>query len=292
MVDNNRRQADIPEGAILIPQMPGTAPGLICPVGDKVVYAVPGVPYEMREMMRGTILDDLRQRSGEKAVIRSRVLRTWGDSESGLAERLANRIEKLDEFGNPTLAFQASGIEGIKVRITAKASDDMKAQAIIADEEDVLRGILGDVVFGVDEESMELVVLKKLRQQRLTLAVAEGLTGGVLSARLSEIDYDMTTFRGGTVSGELEDCKGSSAKVAEKAAAQVRRKFVADVGIAVASEGNYQEKSGGTVFLGLSMSDAHYSTTTSLPGDRARFRNYAVINVLNFLRKTLNERQT
>ena len=292
MVDNNRRQADIPEGASLIPQMPGTAPGLICPVGEKVVYAVPGVPYEMREMMRGTILDDLRQRSGEKAVIRSRVLRTWGDSESGLAERLANRIQKLDEIGNPTLAFQASGIEGIKVRITAKAADDMKAQAIIADEEDVLRDILGDVVFGVDEESMELVVLKKLRQQRLTLAVAEGLTGGVLSARLSEIDYDMTTFRGGTVSGELEDCKGSSAKVAEKAAAQVRRKFVADVGIAVASEGNYQEKSGGTVFLGLSMSDAHYSTTTSLPGDRARFRNYAVINVLNFLRKTLNERQT
>ena len=292
MVDNNRRQADIPEGASLIPQMPGTAPGLICPVGDKVVYAVPGVPHEMREMMRGTVLDDLRQRSGEKAVIRSRVLRTWGDSESGLAERLANRIEKLDEIGNPTLAFQASGIEGIKVRITAKAADDTKAQAIIADEEDVLRDILGDVVFGVDEESMELVVLKNLRQQRLTLAVAEGLTGGVLSARLSEIDYDMTTFRGGTVSGELEDCKGTGAKIAEEAAARVRRNFGADVGIAVAAERNDQEKSGGTIFLGLSMSDAHYSTTTSLPGDRARFRNYAVINVLNFLRKTLNELQT
>ena len=82
MGDNNRRQADIPEGASLIPQMPGTAPGLICPVGDKVVYAVPGVAFEMREMMRGTVLDDLRQRSGEKAIIRSRVLRTWGESES------------------------------------------------------------------------------------------------------------------------------------------------------------------------------------------------------------------
>ena len=139
---------------------------------------------------------------------------------------------------------------------------------------------------------MEFVVLKKLRQQQLTLAVAEGLTGGVLSARLSEIDYGMTTFRGGTVSGELENCKGSGAQIAEEAAARVRRNFVVDIGLAVTTEQNNQEKSGGTVFLGLSMSDAHYSTKASLPGDRVRFRNYAVINVLNFLRKTLNERQT
>jgi nicotinamide-nucleotide amidase len=69
-----------------IAQMPGTAPGLVCPIGDKVVYAVPGVPSEMREMVAGTILPDLRRRMGQTAVIRSRVLRTWGASESGVAE--------------------------------------------------------------------------------------------------------------------------------------------------------------------------------------------------------------
>ena len=85
MTDNNRRQGDIPAGATVIPKMPGTAPGLCCPVGDKVIYAVPGVPYEMPEMMHGFILPDLQERSGERAVIRSRVLRPWGDSEYGLA---------------------------------------------------------------------------------------------------------------------------------------------------------------------------------------------------------------
>ena len=104
--------------------MPGTAPGLICPIGAKVIYAVPGVPHEMRTMLRGTVLPDLQRRAGVSAVIRSRVLRTWGHTESGLAELLAPRILELDLLGNPTLAFQASGIEGIKVRITAKAADD------------------------------------------------------------------------------------------------------------------------------------------------------------------------
>ena len=110
MTENNLRQADVPEGAWPIPQMPGTAPGLICPVGAKVIYAVPGVPHEMQTMLRGTVLPDLQRRAGVSAVIRSRVLRTWGHTESGLAELLAPRMLELDVLGNPTLAFQASGI--------------------------------------------------------------------------------------------------------------------------------------------------------------------------------------
>ena len=90
-----------------IEQMPGTAPGLTCPLGDKVIYAVPGVPHEMRDMVSGSILPDLQRRMGVTAVIRSRVLRSWGESESGLAEMLHDRIEALEEAGNPTLAFQA-----------------------------------------------------------------------------------------------------------------------------------------------------------------------------------------
>ena len=99
MPENNLRQADVPEGATVMPQMPGTAPGLVCPVGDKVIYAVPGVPHEMREMVAGTVLPDLQRRAGLTAVIKSRVLRTWGQSESGLAEMLGHRIRELDAIG-------------------------------------------------------------------------------------------------------------------------------------------------------------------------------------------------
>ena len=96
MPDNNLRQADVPVGATVIPQRTGTAPGLICPVGDRVVYAVPGVPYEMQEMLERAVLPDLSARSGQTQVIASRVLRTWGESESRVAELLADRIRHLD----------------------------------------------------------------------------------------------------------------------------------------------------------------------------------------------------
>ena len=92
MAANNARQADVPRGASVIPQVMGTAPGLVCPVGNKVIYAVPGVPYEMAEMFERAILPDLRARmaeAGEEGVIASRVLRTWGSTESGLAEVIA-----------------------------------------------------------------------------------------------------------------------------------------------------------------------------------------------------------
>jgi len=112
MPENNRRQALVPVGAEIIEQTRGTAPGLVCPVGSKVIYAVPGVPHEMRDMLERAVLPDLRLRSGEVSTIRSRTLRTWGQSESGLNEQLADYIAELDERGNPTLAFLASGMEG------------------------------------------------------------------------------------------------------------------------------------------------------------------------------------
>src|ERR671910_378546 len=100
MPANNMRQALVPQGATAIadPQ-PGTAPGLICPVGDKVIYAVPGVPYELHEIVGRAVLPDLARRAGSVSVIRSRTLRTWGESESGLAERLADRMAELDGAG-------------------------------------------------------------------------------------------------------------------------------------------------------------------------------------------------
>ncbi len=299
MSDNNLRQAEVPEGATVIAQMPGTAPGLVCPVNDKVVYAVPGVPHEMREMLTGTVILDLQKRAGLAAVISSRVLRTWGHTESGLAEMLADRIDELDALGNPTLAFQASGIEGIKVRITAKAGSAEEAEAILADEETRLRAILGDVIFGVDDQTMESVVIDMLRDRGLSLGIAESLTGGLMGARFTVVPGASDVFRGSIVS-YANDVKFSllgvpegpvvTTQAAQTMAEGARRVFGADVGLATTGVAGPAEQEGqpvGTVFLGLAMGDASEAQQVKLPGDRHRIRQYAVISAVNLLRKRL-----
>jgi len=299
MAENNLRQADVPEGASTIPQMPGTAPGLICPVGEKVIYAVPGVPHEMRTMVGETVIPDLQRRAGVTAVIRSRVLRTWGHTESGLAEMLAGRIEELDALGNPTLAFQASGIEGLKVRITAKAADEDAAAEILAAEETRVRALIGDVVFGTDDETMESVVLDMLRARGLTLAVAESVTGGYVAQRLTAVPGASDVLRGAVVSYASDvkfDLLGVaqgpvvSGEAAEAMAAGARALLKADVGLATTGVAGPAEQEGhkpGTVFFGLAMDGRVESHRVRLPGDRDRVRQYAVISLLNMLRRAL-----
>src|SRR3546814_7689870 len=150
MPGSNLRQADVPEGATVIEQRTGTAPGLICPVGDdgkQVVYAVPGVPYEMREMLERAVLPDLAERAGVRQTIVSRTIRTWGESESRLAELLAPRLDALDALGNPTIAFLASGIEGLKVRITARADSEAAAGELPHAAGAEIRALLAEPVF-------------------------------------------------------------------------------------------------------------------------------------------------
>jgi nicotinamide-nucleotide amidase len=281
---NNLRQADIPIGAAPIAQMPGTAPGLVCPVGEKVIYAVPGVPREMREMMLGTVIPDLRRRSGQSSVILSRTLRTWGLSESGLDEMLTERMAELDRIGNPTIAFNASGIEGIKVRVTAKCDDSETATRILDGEEAKLREIIGPAVFGIDDQSMELVVLNLLRQHGLTIAAAESFSGGILSSRMTAIDTEMTTFLGATIGpgggGTAE------AAVAEQAAA-VRRAFGAGAGIAAVAPDPAEGQPPGTVFLGLAIGDQVEAEKIILLGGRPQQREYTVINLLDLVRRRL-----
>lgn len=291
MAENNKRQADIPVGASIIAQMPGTAPGLVAPVGNKVIYATPGVPREMHEMMLGTILPDLQRRSGLASVIRSRVIRTWGNSESGLAEVLADRITELDAIGNPTLAFQASGIEGIKVRITAKTGDEATARKILDEEEARIRALLGDIIFGLDEESMETVVLKRLRARGMTLAAAEAITGGVLAERMSTLDPAMAVFRGAMISARFDDTAAygkSGADRAGKSARFAREEFGTDIGIAVNLAQDGEGERPNTAFLHISTKDHEYGMATTLPGDRYRLRTFGVIELLNYLRKTLD----
>jgi nicotinamide-nucleotide amidase len=299
MPDNNLRQADVPVGASLIAQMPGTAPGLVCPIGDKVVYAVPGVPWEMKEMVAGTIVPDLCRRMGQTAVIRSRVVRTWGQSESGLAEMLHDRITELDEIGNPTLAFLASGIEGLKVRITAKAPTEEEADRILADEVEVLTPILGGLVFSTRDWSMEAEVLDLLRSQGRTLATAESVTGGLVAARLTDVPGASDVFRGSVVSYASEvkyDVLGvdPGPVISEEAAIAMAegacRVLGADCAISatgVAGPADQEGQKVGTVWLGISIDGETEAHLVRLPGDRQRIRDFACISALSLLRLRL-----
>jgi len=308
MSDNNARQADVPQGATVIPQVGGTAPGLLCPVGNKVVYAVPGVPHEMAEMFDRAILPDLRARmaaAGEEGVIASRVVRTWGASESGLAESLQDRIDVLDAGSDVTLAFLASGIEGIKVRITARARTVDDVTALLDKEEVELRRAiderLGDIVFGVDDESMEVAVAARLIAHGLTFGVAESLTGGLIASRLVNVPGASTWFRGGVVAYDSKvkfDVLGVPAGpvVTEPAAAAMAegaaRVTGADVGLGITGVAGPDEQEGvapGTIFVGLSLPGAPTQTRQlRVPGDRERVRQYGAISALDLLRRALD----
>ncbi|MFM7094934.1 MAG: nicotinamide-nucleotide amidohydrolase family protein, partial [Actinomycetota bacterium] len=302
MAANNLRQALVPRGATVIPQKRGTAPGLICPVGNKVIYAVPGVPHEMHEMMLRAILPDLVRRSGRTSVIRSRVLRTWGESESGLNERLDAVIAELDEPGDdkPTLAFLASGWEGIKVRLTAGAATAADADAILDAWEARVRAIVDDIVFGVDDDTMESVVLALLASRGETIAVAESVTGGLVTGRLTAVPGASRVLRGGVVSYASEvkfDVLGVTPGpvVTERAAIEmargVRARLGASVGLSLTGVAGPEEQDGvavGTLFVGLVTADgAEHVTTYRLPATRDQMRQMSVISALNFLRLQL-----
>lgn len=301
MPENNLRQADVPKGGDVIPNPIGTAPGLRCevdhPDGTKVVYAVPGVPYEMTEMVSGYVLPDLLARSGERAVIVSRSLKTWGASESGLAEMIAARV---DQQTNPTIAFLARGIEGIYVRMTAKAATEEEARALLDAEDRELRAVLGELVFGMDDETMESAVLRLCEARGWTLGVAESLTGGFVGGRIANVPGASRTFRGSIASYATEvkrDLLGVTAErvVTEEAAKQMaeaaRRVLHADVGLSVTGIAGPDEMEGqpvGTVWYAIAIPGHETEAVHArLPFDRERIRQFSTISALNLLRMRL-----
>jgi nicotinamide-nucleotide amidase len=302
MAANNARQALVPVGASVIEQQPGTAPGLVCPIGDKVLYAVPGVPREMKVMLHEAIIPDLQSRMGERAVIRSRVLRTWGLAESTLAETVAPRLDALHEAGNPTLAFLASGIEGIKVRITAKAPTDAEADRMLDAEEAELRAILGDIVFGVDTDTIERAVGHHLEVLGWTLAVAESMTGGLVSSRIVDVPGASSWFRGAVVSYDSQvkfDVLGVpegpviSQECAIAMADGVKRVVGSDVGLSVTGVAGPTEQEGqpvGTVWFGVALPDRPTEAVqVRLPGQRDQIRQFATISLMDLVRRRLLE---
>lgn len=303
MPENNLRQAMVPVGATVIPQTRGTAPGLVCPVvvdgADKVVFAVPGVPHEMKDMFERGIVPELRRRSGERFVIASRVLRTWGESESGLNERLDDVIAELEQVGNPTLAFLASGWEGLKVRLTAKASTSDDASTLLDVWESTIRSHLGELVFGVDDDTMESVVLDLLRARGWSLGLAESVTGGLVGARLTGVPGSSDVFRGAIVSYATEvkqQVLGVSPGpvVSEEAAHEMaigaRRVLGADVALAVTGVAGPAEQDGmppGTLCVGVVWPGGSTTQTLRLPGLREQMRQFSVISSLDLLRRHL-----
>ena len=303
MADNNLRQAMVPRGATIIPQTRGTAPGLICPIGpsgDKVVYAVPGVPHEMYDMMERAVLPDLRRRGGDMSVIASKVVRTWGESESGLNERLAPLIERLEAEGNPTLAFLASGWEGIKVRLTAQGADLAQAQAIIDRWLPEVHRHVGEFVFGYDTDTMESVVLDLLDTRGWSLGLAESVTGGLVAGRITAVPGASRTFKGSIVSYASEvkfDVLSVphgpvvSADAAVAMADGARRVLGADVGLAltgVAGPTEQDDQPVGTLWVGLALpNQATTATLLRMPGTRDQMRQMSVISALDLLRRRI-----
>ncbi len=300
MPSNNMRQALVPVGAHVIPQTRGTAPGLICPVGDKVVYAVPGVPHEMYDMMERVILSDLRRRSGDTSVIASRVIRTWGESESGLNERLQGVIDELETVGNPTLAFLASGWEGLKVRLTAKGSTESEARELLVTWERRVSEHVGEFVFGFDDDNMEAVVVRSLADRGLTLGLAESVTGGLVSGRLTAVPGASQVLRGSIVSYASDvkfDVLGvpRGPVVSESAAIAMaegaRRVLGSDIGLALTGVAGPTEQDGqpvGTLWVGIARSGAESTAAMfRLPGQREQMRQMAVISALDLLRRSL-----
>jgi nicotinamide-nucleotide amidase len=258
-------------------------------------------------MFERAILPDLLARlagEGETGVIASRVLRTWGTSESALAEALDGRLKDL-EGTTSTIAFLASGIEGLKVRLTVRAPTGEAAQSALEEEEARIRAILaervGDIVFGTDDETMERAVARRLLDRSLTLAVAESITGGLVASRLVNVEGASRWFRGGVVSYAADvkrlllgvpEGPVVTSVAAESMAEGVRATLHSDVGLALSGVAGPDPDEGvevGTVFVGLVIGDgAPRSVRLRLPGDRQRIRDYATISALDVLRRALD----
>jgi nicotinamide-nucleotide amidase len=251
-------------------------------------------------MFERAILPDLLSRSGEATVIASRTIRTWGESESGLNERLEGVIEQLETLGNPTLAFLASGWEGIKVRLTAKSDTSQHAIALLDEWEQVVRNNVGRIVFGLDTDTMESVVLDLLAKRGLTLGLAESVTGGLVSGRLTNVPGSSAVLRGSIVSYASAvkfDVLGvpEGPVVTERAAIAMavgaKRVLGADVALALTGVAGPDATEGhkpGYLCIGLVLDDdSTYSTAVDLPGARDQMRQLSVISSLDFLRKRL-----
>lgn len=302
MPESNLRQADVPEGVRYIEPSRGTAPGLVADLPSGVrVYAVPGVPAEMVEMMEGTVLPELEAR--ETAVVRSRVLRCAGIGESALAERVD---DLFTGSVNPSIAFLASSGE-VKVRITAKAATIEEADALIEPVIREVRRRIGDDVFTSEDESLEEAVVRLLSASGKTLACAESITGGGVGARITSVPGSSEVFLGSAVvyalsaktgilgvSQETLDGLGPvSEECAREMAAGARKAFGSALGLSLTGAAGPEPHGGappGEIWVALDGDDVTHARGFRVPGERDRVRRWAEQAALDLVRRYLEGR--
>ena len=302
MPASNLRQADVPAGARPIVPERGTAPGLAVELADGTrMYVVPGVPAEMREMMEGTILPELRDRTG--ATIVSRVVRSTGVGESRVAEVLRDLFEGS---ANPTVAYLASSGE-VKVRVTAKAATRQAAEERIAPVVDEIVGRLGDVVFSAANEPLEAAVMRLLVASNRTLSCAESLTGGGVAERLTVAPGASDGFAGSAVvytpeakrailGVRRETIEGPgvvSEACAREMALGARRAFATDVAVSLTGAAGPEPHDGappGTVWIALDADGVQHAHGFRSPGSRDQVRRWAEQAALDLVRRYLEGR--
>ena len=298
-----RRQALLPLGAEVLWNPTGTAPGMIwTPVPGFTVLTFPGVPSEMKAMWKATAAPWFRSSGLSKGVFVSRLLHFWGIGESTLAEQVADLLER----DNPTVAPYAGRGE-VKLRITACADEPAQAWLLVDQTEQELRQRTGNLCFGVDQDSLASVVLKRLGQASQTLSVAESCTGGGLGAQLTEVPGASSVMLGGVISYAnaikrdllavpeqlLEQHGAVSAPVAEAMALGVRRLTGSDWALSITGiagpDGGTLEKPVGLVFVAVAGPDGCSSQRLRLGNTRGRewIRTVSVGEVLNQLRLQL-----
>ena len=302
MPESNLRQADVPEGARFLTPSRGTAPGLVADLPDGTrVYAVPGVPEEMVEMMEGTILPDLAE-TGD-GVVRSRVLRCAGIGESALAERVDDLFSGST---NPSIAFLASSGE-VKVRVTAKAATAQEAELLIEPVAAEVRRRIGDDVFTSEDESLEEAVVRLLTGAGSTLACAESITGGGVGARITSVPGASEVFIGSAVvyrndakravlgvSAETLEGPGPVSEVcAREMASGARRVFGADLGLSLTGAAGPDSHGGappGVIWIALDGDTVGHARGFQVPGERDRVRRWAEQAALDLVRRHLEGR--
>lgn len=299
--ESNLRQAYRPEGSHIVVNPKGSAPGFRMKIGGCWVFALPGVPVEMLDMVDDLVLPFLREEAGGGRVVVSRVLRSWGLSEAKVGEDLQDLFDMSE---NPTIAFLASSGE-IKIRITALADSDSEARALIAPVEKEVRERLGSKIFGADDETIERVIRRELEERGWTIGTAESATGGLVGRRLTSLPGASETFRGSVVA-YASDLKSSilgvpgatldehgvvSESTATAMAIGARSVLGVDVAVAVTGSAGPEplEQPIGTMIVAVATPVSSTVRTLHLPGDRERVRAYTATAALHLVLRTILE---
>ncbi|MEM7727236.1 MAG: competence/damage-inducible protein A [Cyanobacteria bacterium P01_A01_bin.45] len=304
MTPSNRKQALIPEGAQILPNPTGTAPGIIWePREGLTIFTFPGVPSEMHRMWSETAVPFLKSQGWGREIIHSHTLRFWGIPESALAEKVASYFNLV----NPTVAPYASKGE-VKLRVSAKASSEAEAEKLIAPVANQLQEIAGLDYFGADNDTLASVVGELLRSKQQTLGVAESCTGGGLGQMLTEVSGSSDYFWGGIISydnsvkervlgvnsQDIEKFGAVSAIVAEQMALGVKTHLQTTWGISITGiagpTGGTEEKPVGLVYIGLAGPNEQvesYEYCFGATRGRALTRHASICTALDKLRRRL-----